>query len=77
MVDTRLSDADVGDILDNFLSNHHFAGCKVRANSPFDPTEVLFGTDPLAAFPNGWQAEPKPPEVVGFRSSYWKMHLFV
>lgn len=66
MVDTRLSDADVGDILDNFLSSHHFAGGRVRASSPFDPSDVLFGSEALPPLGNGWPADPKAADVVGF-----------
>ena len=53
MGDQRLSDADIGDILDNYLLQQN--GNK-RSPSPFDPSEALFGAgrvsspaQPLAA----------------------------
>ncbi len=59
MVDQRLSDADIGDILDNYLLQQN--GNK-RSPSPFDPSEALFGADAFPALPSLWPHD----NVVGF-----------
>ncbi|BDA50540.1 hypothetical protein COCOBI_16-2160 [Coccomyxa sp. Obi] len=58
-VDAHFSDADVGDILDNFLLHHNHPAGRPQVPSPFDPNDVLFGSDPLAALPDGWQPDSK------------------
>jgi hypothetical protein len=62
MADTRLSDADIGDILDNYLLQQNGNG-KGRPPSPFDPSEALFGSDAFPALPSLW---PHDNVVVGF-----------
>lgn len=64
--DTRFSDEDVGDILDNFLLHHNPPAGKPHAHVSFDPSDVLFGSDPLTSLPESWQPETKAAEVVGF-----------
>ena len=59
MGDQRLSDADIGDILDNYLLQQN--GNK-RSPSPFDPSEALFGGDTFSALPSLWPHDT----VVGF-----------
>ncbi|KAK9917946.1 hypothetical protein WJX75_009996 [Coccomyxa subellipsoidea] len=63
-VDTRFTDADVGDILDTFLLHHNHPGARSHAPSPFDPSDVLFESDPLTNLPETWHSDAKD-AVVG------------
>lgn len=65
-VDTRFTDADVGDILDTFLLHHNHPGARSHAPSPFDPSDVLFESDPLTNLPETWHSDAKDAVVVGF-----------
>ncbi len=68
-VDTHFSDADVGDILDNFLLHHNHPAGRSQVPSPFDANDVLFGSDPLTTLPDGWQSDSKDAVGVGFLST--------
>ena len=68
MGDQRLSDADIGDILDNYLLQQN--GNK-RSPSPFDPSEALFGADAFPALPSLWPHD----NVVGFWRSAQHLSL--
>ena len=67
--DAHFSDADVGDILDKFLLHHNHPAERSPVPSLFDPNDVVFGSDPLTALPDGWQPDSKDAVLVGFVST--------
>ena len=56
-MDTRLTDADIGDILDTYLQQQSYNGNRARPLSPFDPSEALFGADAFAPLPGFWHTD--------------------